>query len=156
MSLEQDIVEVKKLMEADMGIVSQAHRPENVILVWWFNPSTGEFFGSKDPNYIHSNDYEGRVNPLELNKWTKGRVFRSGGKVFNFIYDLRGMSEHARWDLLDKTLSAINPITISSILDIDGKDISNLFEGTCYKLTSSKTGYWKVVDDILTESEVIQ
>ena len=79
-------------------------------------------------------------------------VFRSGGKVFNFIYDLRGMSEHARWDLLDKTLSAINPITISSILDIDGRDISNLFEGTCYILTPSTTGYWGVFEGVVKEA----
>ena len=156
MSLEQDIIEVKKLMEADMGMISQAHNPKNVILVWWFRPSTGEFFGSADPDHIHSMDYNVRINPLELNTWVKGRVFRSGDRVINAIYDLRGMSEHARWDLLDKLYSAVRPTIISSIIDLECRDISNLFEGTCYKLTPSKTGYWKVVDGILTESEVIQ
>src|SRR5208283_6021805 len=64
------------------GIVHQAHKPENVILVWWFNPSTAEFVNSKDPNHVHMLDYRDKINPAEEKQWVRGRVFKSGDKVF--------------------------------------------------------------------------
>ena len=96
-------------------------------------------------------DYRDKINPAEEKSWVRGRVFKSNDKTFLIIYNLRGMSEVAKWDLLAKVSSAIEPVMVSAILDVEGKDISDLFEGTCYILTPSKTGFWKVEEGILRE-----
>ena len=137
------------------GVIHQAHMPKNVILVWWFNPSTAEFVRSKDPYHLHMYDYRDKINIAEEHQWVRGRVFRNGDKVVVVIYDLKSMSEYARWDLLSKISSDIKPLMVSYIIDKDERDISPLFEGTCYKLTLSKTGYWKVVEGVLVEAEKV-
>lgn len=134
------------------GIVHQAHKPENVILVWWFNPHTAEFIKSDNPKHLHMYDYRNKINVSEEKSWVRGRVFKNGGKIFLIIYNLKGMSEVARWDLLIKVSSAIEPNMISTIIDPEGKDISNLFEGTSNVLIPSKSGYWKTENNTLIES----
>ena len=44
------------------GVIHQAHMPKNVILVWWFNPSTAEFVRSKDSYHLHMYDYRDKIN----------------------------------------------------------------------------------------------
>lgn len=133
------------------GIVHQAHKPENVLLVWWFNPSTAEFIKSNNPKHLHAYDYKNKVNRAEEKEWVRGRVFKSDNRVFLIIYNLKGMSEVLRWDLLAKVSDAIEPNVVSAIINPEGEDISNLFEGI-RNLVSSKTGYWKVKDGILIDS----
>jgi hypothetical protein len=98
-------------------------------------------------------NYNKEVDPKEQDKWVKGRVFKGGDKNYVVIYNLKGMSENARWDLLDKLNTFSEPEIISTIIDSDGKDISNLFEGTCYKLTPSKLGAWTVKEGKMVESK---
>ena len=127
---------IKELQEiAGQSLNSAAHDPKNVLLVWWYNPTSGQFVANKDPKWVHSNDYdavEGVVS-TELLKWVRGRVFNCNS--FNYII-LYWPENHkltmtsSKWlDLWDKCQNTVgHDKLITRFIDENGDDIVGLFE----------------------------
>lgn len=134
------------------GFLRAAHAPENCLLVWWYNPFTGEFRKSRDPNANHKDDNV-LLSDKMLPMWVRGRVFEFMNKVYLMAYFDRLQPRAVNYlrDLYDLCRRAIGK-DIDVTMDMNGDDISDLFESwEAYKIEVSSTGKWSINEAINEE-----
>ena len=110
------------------GFLKAAHSPENCLLIWWYNPFTGEFRKTKNPDASHSDDNI-LLTSEELPLWIRGRIFKFRTEIYLMLYIFGRKIINVNFlnDLFDLASRSINePIT--QVIDNNGDDLKYLFE----------------------------
>lgn len=128
MKLREDDFETKS------GRVTAAHKPENCLLVWFYNLVTGEFKKDNDPAASHSDEKSNEflnkaIEDDTFNQWVRGRVYKYAGTACLIVYfpeklRVKGIKLS---DILYKCQGNVEPL-ITRFVDENGDNIEDLFE----------------------------
>jgi hypothetical protein len=126
------------------GFMRAAHDPNNALLVWWYNPSTGAFIKSRTVGARHVDDLNnGNIPPHDIGDWVRGRVFEFGGKAYMIVYFMqkKKLPITSLQDIFDKAYNSVDkPIT--RVVDDNGDDLSSMFENFAYVVDSTSQSDW--------------
>ena len=145
----QEFVSIKYLGEAwrdhpdPSGFMRAAHDPKNCLLVWWYNPFTGEFRKTKTTTTSHRED-EVMLKAEDLPTWIRGRVFEFSGDVYLMVYifGAKLISSDFLRDLFDLAQRSVSK-TINKVIDDDGNDLLHMFENwAAYKIEATTIEDW--------------
>ena len=127
-----------KLSEDDFetrsGRVTAAHKPENCLLVWFYNMKSGELRADTNPNASHSDEDSNKLLNAALedgtfSDWVRGRVYNYNGTACLIVYfpEKLRLSGIKLGDILYKCQGRVEPL-ITKFVDENGENIEDLFE----------------------------
>lgn len=124
-----ELIEAWKDHPDSKGLLKAAHSPKNCLLVYWYNPFTGDFRKVKEVDSHHKNLDIFGLDKEELPGWLRGRVFKFNDKVYLMVYIFG--SKIINTSFLDDIYNLVYQtlgLHIDNVIDDNGDSLLNLFE----------------------------